>query len=148
MTCERRSRLVTGAASFCPDWIYDLARFVDRAVLTWLEQLEGADCGLAHCFDFGVVGLTSGPHGLSESALLDRLEWSSAFAPSTILGTRIIGHCVSARRQIHRIGPLFTGPSLQSDIFSTCCARLKCWRSAAVPFVNEAVNAKPERVLT
>ena len=31
VTCERRSRLVTGAASFCPDWIYDLARFVDRA---------------------------------------------------------------------------------------------------------------------
>ena len=69
------------------------------------EELESADCGTTHCFPFLSVGLTSGPHGLSESALLDRLEWSSAFAPSTILGTRIIGHCVSARRQIHRIGP-------------------------------------------
>ena len=40
VTCERRSRLVTGAAPFCPDWIYDLARFVDRAV-----NLEGAAIG-------------------------------------------------------------------------------------------------------
>ena len=55
VTRECRSRLVTGAASFCPDWIYDLARFVDRAVLTWLEQLEGADSGAAHDFSWSAL---------------------------------------------------------------------------------------------